>query len=143
MRGRLILAITTSILEELAIALIVLWGLPRINVNIPLWGLITIMVVWAVYDVFTYRLGTRALMKEHPVGLMNMLGCKGEVVSPLVPQGLVRIKGELWIAESTEGEIKKGSQVIVVEQQRLKLIVRADSGSDNPAITKTNNPHSQ
>ena len=127
MTVRLTLAIISTILEEAAIGVIVLWGLPQLNIHIPLWGLIIMMVVWAAYSIFTFRIGTRALMRGDVVGLPNMIGCKGAVVSPLTPEGLVRIHGELWIAKSAGGEMKKNEQIIVVSQDRLKLVVQSGS----------------
>lgn len=135
MTGRLILTIISTILEEVAIVVIVLWGLPQVGIHIPLWGLIIIMVVWAAYSVFTYRLGTRALIRKQLTGLLNMIGTKGEVVSPLSPEGLVRIRGELWVAKSAGGEIKPGGEVVVVRQERLKLVVRESGTADNLEVT--------
>lgn len=131
MRGRLILSITSTILEEAAIVAVVLWGLPRWNIRIPLWGLILAMAAWAAYSIFTHRAGTRALKSEQVAGLLNMIGCKGEVVSPLAPEGLVRVKGELWVAKSAGGEMMQGEEVTVVGQDRLKLIVRKSSSKDS------------
>jgi len=129
--GRLILAIFSTLLEETAIVVIVLWGLPQIGIQIPLWGLIALMVVWLAYSVFTYRVGSRALRMKQVVGLPDMIGTKGEVVSPLAPEGLVRIKGELWVAKSASGEMEPGGEVIVVRQDSLKLVVRESSTNND------------
>jgi membrane protein implicated in regulation of membrane protease activity len=128
MSARLITAIISTLLEEAALVVIVLWGLPRLGVHIPTAGLIILMVAWCAWSVFTYRLGSRAL-RIKPV-LPTMIGSKGTVTSPLVPQGLVIIKGELWIATSTSGEIDIGEEIIVAEQDGLKLVVDKDSASD-------------
>ncbi len=135
MTGRLILTIISTILEEVAIVVIALWGLPQVGIHIPLWGLIIIMVVWAAYSIFTYQLGSRALIRKQLTGLLNMIGTKGEVVSPLSPEGLVRIRGELWVAKSAGDEIKPGGEVVVVGQERLKLVVRESGAADNLAVT--------
>ncbi len=131
MMGRLILAIISTILEETAIVVIVLWGLPEIGVQIPLWGLIVLMVVWGAYSVITYRVGSRALSKKPLISLPDMVGSKGKVVSPLAPEGLVKIKGELWAAKSASGEVKPAGEVIVVGQDRLKLVVRESSTTND------------
>ncbi len=130
MRARLVFAVVSTLLEETALVAIVLWALPEIGIHIPLPGLIALMVAWGAYSVFTYRIGSQALKKKLVVGLSDMVGSKGEVVSPLTPEGLVRIKGELWVAKSESGEVKPGGQVIVVGQAGLKLVVR-ESGSAN------------
>jgi len=124
MTGRLVLAIISTILEEFAIVAIVIWALPRINIHIPLWGMILIMVAWASYSIFTFRMGTRALKREQPIGLPNMIGTRGTVVTPLAPEGLVRIRSELWVAKAEDGEIEKGAEVTVIGQERLKVVVR-------------------
>jgi len=135
MTGRLIFAIVNTLLEEAAIAVIVLWGLPQAGIQIPLWGFIIIMVAWIAFSIFTFRLGTRALVKKQIAGLSDMIGTRGEVVSPLTPEGLVRIKGELWVARSATGEIKPGGEVIVVGQEKLKLVVRESGTSGNVEVT--------
>ncbi len=131
MTGRLVLGIISTILEEAAIVAIVLWGLPQIGVHIPLPGLIALMVVWLAYSVVTYRMGTRALMRKQLVGLPDMIGGEGKVVSPLAPEGLVRIRGELWVAKSASGEMKPDGEVIVVGQDGLKLVVRERSTTND------------
>ena len=130
MSGRLVLAIVSTLIEEAAIVAIVRWGLPQIDVHIPLWGLIVLMVAWLVYSVTTYRMGSRALRRKPVAGLADMVGSKATVVSPLAPEGLVRIKGELWVAKSVGHKIEAGEEVIVVGQDGLKLAVRRSSPSD-------------
>ena len=130
MSGRLIIAIVSTVLEEAALAAGVLWGLPRLGIHIPLWVLIIVMLAWGAYTVITYRMGSRALRRKPVHGLTAMLGSEGEVVSPLVPEGMVRIKGELWVAKSAGGEIDTGVEITVVGQEGLKLIVRKSSPGD-------------
>ncbi len=123
MRGRLILAILSTTLEEAALVVIVLWGLPQLGIRIPLAGLIAMMVAWCAISVTIYRIGSRALRRKPLDLLPNMVNVKGKVVSPLDPEGLVRIKGELWVAKSAGGRIDAGEDVIVNEQEGLKLNV--------------------
>ena len=134
MKGRLILAIVSTTLEEAVLAAGVLWGLPRLGIKIPLWVLIIVMVAWTVYTVTTYRMGSRALRKKPVHGRRAMLSSEGQVVSPLLPEGMIRIKGELWKAKSASGRMNIGEKVIVVGQDRLKLIVRKCSSDDSEGI---------
>ena len=124
MNVRLIWAIVSTILEEAAIAVVVLWGLPQLGVNIPLAGLIALMLAWAAFAVFTYRKGSRALRRKPVIDLLPMVGSKGEVVSPLDPEGVIKIRGERWVAKSARGRLDTGEEVTVVGQEGLKLIVR-------------------
>ena len=123
---RLILAILSTLLEEIALAAIILWGLPQLGIHIPLAGLIALMAALVVYAVITYRLGSKVLGKKPVVGLPDMVGSRGKAVTPLDPEGLVRIKGELWESTSADRRINTGEEVIVVEQDGLKLTVRRD-----------------
>jgi len=127
MTGRLIIAIISTLLEEAAIVVVVLYGLPQLGITIPLPGLIALMVVWLAWSVIIYRIGSRALRRKPYDILPHMAGCKGKVVSPLAPEGLVRIKGELWMATSAGGVLSLGEKIVVVEQDGLKLVVRQDS----------------
>jgi len=129
MTGRLILAIGSTILEEAAIAVIVLLGLPNLGIHIPLWGLIPLMVAWGAYAIITYRMGSRALMRK-PEIVLPLIGIKGKVVSPLAPEGIIRIKGELWQATSVGENIDNGEEVTVVGQGGLKLTVHKSSTGD-------------
>lgn len=118
------MAVFSTLLEEAAILVIVLWGLPELGISIPTAGLVAIMVLWAIVSVVIYRAGTRALKAKPVVGLPDMIGSRGKAVGPLVPGGVVRIKGELWEAESVGGGIETGEEISVIGQQDLKLIVR-------------------
>ena len=130
MTGRLVVAIISTLLEEVALVIIVLFGLPRVGIDIPLPVLIAVMVAWLAWSVTLYQIGSRALRREPVISVPHMVGSKGKVVTPLVPDGLVRIKGELWVASSDDKEIDVGAEVIVVEQDGLKLLV-CKSGPDN------------
>jgi membrane-bound ClpP family serine protease len=126
MTTRLIIAIITTALEEAAIAVAVLWLLPKIDVHIPLFALILIMLAWLGLAVFTYHMGSRALRKKPAGGLSDMLGTRGEVVRSLDPEGMIRIRGELWEAKSAGRKINAGEEVIVVGQKGLKLVVERE-----------------
>ena len=131
MKARLVIAIVSTFLEEAALVAIVLWGLPRFGIYIPLWGLILLMIAWCAYNIYAYRVGSRALRKKPVAGLTAMVGSKGEVVNRLAPEGFIRIKGELWQATSIGGNIDNGEEVTVVGQDGLKLICARNPGDLN------------
>ena len=121
--ARLIYAIVSILLEEAAIVAVVLVGLPQLGIEMPVGALIAVMVAFAVFSVLLYRAGSQALRRK-PVALSVMVGSKGKVVSPLAPIGFIKIKDELWEAESVGSKISIGKEVMVVEQDGLKLTVR-------------------
>ena len=98
------------------------------DVELPLAVLIAVMVVWAAYAVTNFWIVTRALRRKAVLGLPAMVGSRGKVLSPLTPEGQVRIKGEIWGARSVDGDIDRGGEVMVVGQDGLKLIVRRGDG---------------
>jgi len=126
MTTRLIIAIFTTLIEEAALAAIVLWGLPLLGINLHIGVLIGLMAALAAYAITTYRLGSRALKKKPVVGLPGMVGARGKTVSDLAPEGVVRIKGELWESKAEGRRINAGVKVTVVGQEGLKLVVRRE-----------------
>ena len=124
MTARLVLAILSTIFEEAALAVIVLLGLPQLDIYIPLPGLIVLMIGWGVASVLIYRMGSRALRRKPVTGLPEMIGSSGKVVSPLTPEGMVKVKSELWTAKSVDENIDVGENITIVAQDGLKLFVR-------------------
>ena len=126
----LIYKIVSSIFEEVVLVVAVLWLLPKLGFQIPPWVLAPAMPALAAYNVFTYRKGIEALRTEPMAGMTSMVGIKGEVVRRLAPEGTVRVKGELWTARVAAGSLVEGQRVVVVDQERLKLVVEATDAAD-------------
>ncbi len=127
MSGRLILAVVSTILEEAALAIIVLVGLPELGIKLHLAVLIVLMLAWVAITILNYQAGSRALKRQPVAGLGTMVGSRGRVVKPLKPEGLIKVGGELWQAKSVGADIDSGNEVIVVGQDRKILIVRHSS----------------
>jgi membrane-bound ClpP family serine protease len=127
MSGRLILAVVSTILEETALAVIVLIGLPELGINLHVAVLVVLMVVWMAIAILNYQAGSRALKKSPVAGLGTMIGSRGKVVKPLQPEGLIKIGSEFWYAKSVDTGIENGSEVIVVGQDGKTLIVHSSS----------------
>jgi membrane-bound serine protease (ClpP class) len=64
------------------------------------------------------------------MGPDTIIGEKGVARSPLNPRGFVMIKGEYWQAETEEGEVQPGEEVIVVGREGLRLKVRKRQGGE-------------
>jgi len=122
-KGYTLSSIVTALLGEAALAGIALWLLPLWGVNIPIWGLVLLIVALGVYEGITYRIGSRALGRKPVVSLEAMVGCCGKATTPLAPSGYVQVEGELWRASSTGPNIDKGDEIVVVEVERLTLFV--------------------
>jgi membrane-bound ClpP family serine protease len=128
---RLVLAIISMALEQVAIWVIWRWLLPEFGVELSFSVLIGIMVAWAVFGTWLFIFTTGALKKQATVGFTSMVGAEGRADGKLTPKGMVRIRGELWGATSVEGNIDAGEDIVVVSEDGLKLLVRkvGDTGS--------------
>jgi membrane-bound ClpP family serine protease len=122
--ARLAVAVISTLMEEVAIWVVWRWLLPDFGVKLPLTVLIAVMVAWAAFGTWLFIFTTNTLKKQAAVGLPSMVGAAGKVASRLAPEGLVRIRGELWGATSNEGNIEVGENIVVVSEEGLKLFVR-------------------
>ncbi len=122
---RLIIAIISNIFWEALIAAAAVWLLPLLGVKIPAWVIVLIMVAFAIYAFFMYRVGSRILKKKILPGSTDMIGVKGIVAKRLDPSGYVSVEGELWEAKTESGAVEPGTSVVVIGQSGLTLIVKA------------------
>jgi membrane-bound serine protease (ClpP class) len=67
--------------------------------------------------------GWRALRRPVVIGADGLHGRRGEAVSDLDPEGLVRLRDELWLAESRQAVAKRRA-VEVLEVAGARLWVR-------------------
>jgi membrane-bound serine protease (ClpP class) len=114
------ITITTSLLEEAALAAVVLWLLPKVAINIPLLGLVLMMIALGTYNYITYRLGKKALDKK-PI-ISPDIGSRGRTTTPVSPKGYVRVNGELWQA-SSNSTIDSGEEIAVVGIEGMTLLI--------------------
>lgn len=63
-------------------------------------------------------------LKKPVTGAEGMIGRTGVAVETLNPTGMVRIRGELWSAESLDNKIEKGEKVVVENLNGLNLLVK-------------------
>ena len=118
-------AILGTLLEEVALVVIVLWVLPYFGILAPLWVLVILMVALAVLGYVSYRLGRMTFFLRPRGHVESLVSCEGVVVSPLNPVGYVRVQGVLWKASCAGFELEKGTEVVVVGVDGLKLLVQA------------------
>ena len=58
----------------------------------------------------------------------SLLGVKGEALTPLRPVGTARINGRKYDVVAESGLIPAGAQVVVVEHEGLRIVVRKTAG---------------
>jgi membrane-bound ClpP family serine protease len=123
-RARLVLAIISTGLEEIAIWAIWRHFLPDFHIRPPAALMIAIMVAWAGFGTWLFIFTTGVLKKQMLEGLNSMVGASGVAAGALDPEGMVKIKGELWRAVAEGGKIEDGEEITVVGENGLKLSVR-------------------
>jgi membrane-bound ClpP family serine protease len=112
------------LVEEVILAVILCWFLPRFGINIPLWLLIVLMEVWAMYSYLTSKLAVKAINRPAVVGTEALVGIKGTTTTLLSPDGYVRVGAELWQAHSIAGDIETGVEVVITGIHRLTILVK-------------------
>jgi len=117
-------AILGWMLEEAVLVIIVLRLLPYLNIHIPLWGLIILMVALAVYSHVMYRVGKPTFLMRPKVAAEAIIGNEGKVTKRLAPEGYVKVQGVLWKATCSESELEVGDEVEVVGIEGLRLLIR-------------------
>ena len=63
-------------------------------------------------------------LKKPVTGIEGMIGITGVSVETLNPNGMVRVKGELWNAESIDGMIGREEKIVVETVNGLELFVK-------------------
>ena len=128
-KAYIIYNIATGLLKGAVLLLIILWLLPLWGINIPMWGLILIVVAFLIYEIVTFRLGRKASERKPAIWSEAIVGCCGKATTPLTPDGYVQVNGELWHALSSDTNINEGDDIVVVEMNRLILKVAPLSGT--------------
>ncbi|MGE5108898.1 MAG: NfeD family protein [Sphingobacteriales bacterium] len=85
--------------------------------------IISATVVTALFFLFVVGLGIKAQRLKVVTGAEALIGDTGEVTETLDPTGTVKVQGEVWNAESVEGNINTGEKVSIKEMRNMKLYV--------------------
>ena len=110
----------------------------RLGIHLPLWVVITLVVTLGIIFLILDKLIAPVLKREQVTGGEGVIGIEGEVVTPLTPEGVIKVRGELWKAYSTDASISADEEVIVVELEGLKLLVRRKDVETIPGTRRTN-----
>jgi membrane-bound serine protease (ClpP class) len=85
--------------------------------------IITTTALTTLFFLFLIGAGLRAQKGKPVTGIEGFIGETGVVLEDLDPAGTVRVHGEIWRAESTEGKLEVGTKIKVVSMENFKLIV--------------------
>lgn len=85
--------------------------------------IVSATAVTALFFLFVVGAGLRAQRRKISTGAEALAGQIGEALDVLEPNGLVRVQGEIWNAESVSGKINIGEKIRVTAMKDLKLFV--------------------
>ncbi len=99
------------------------WAIGTLEFRV--WVVLLFLAGWVAKDIALFPVLGRFYRSEHPA--KRMIGAAGVAVTTLEPEGLVRVGGELWQAQSTavETSISEGTTVRVCDISGLLLFVEA------------------
>jgi len=63
-------------------------------------------------------------LKKPVTGVEGMIGMTGVAMETLNLEGMVRIRGEVWSAESNDNMVDRGEKIVVEKVNGLSLIVK-------------------
>lgn len=112
------------VLDELAIVGLVIYILWRFGVNISTPVIVISAAGAGAWLLVVHRILLSISRRRHIGGKEGMIGRRGKVVTPLKPEGTIKIRGELWKASSPENHLEVHDEVLVVEVKGLVLVVK-------------------
>ncbi len=112
------------LLDEIALGGLILLGLWFFGIRIDLSMVIVIVLLVGLYAFVSHKLIIPSFHKQKVTGSEGMIGLEGEVIEPLTPLGVVRVKGEYWTAKSVAEDITADKDVEVLGVDGLVLAVK-------------------
>lgn len=112
---------------------IILGSLMLIQTSAPFLKIsVSLIIGVGVFTILFFLLLITLVFKVHhkkvTTGRKGLIGEKGYAKTSLKPEGTVFVRGELWHAESIDGNIKKDAKIEVSKIENLKLFVKKIKG---------------
>jgi len=85
--------------------------------------IITTTAVTALFFLVVLGYGLKAQRLKPVTGVQGLIGALGDCLLPIAPLGTIRVRGEVWNAESFSGHIGTGEKVRVTGIKGLTLYV--------------------
>ena len=101
--------------------------------SVSLEVIIPTVLLTAAFFLFAIGAGLRAQRRKPATGMEGIMGEKGTAFTKLSPAGQVRVLGEIWNAESLDGNLPKDSEIVVAEVKGLLLKVKKARSGNVPS----------
>jgi membrane-bound serine protease (ClpP class) len=109
------------ILDELLIGCFIIYLLFSYTADLWIFVLVAVMLIIVIIFIAYIFLPH---LKNPVTGIEGMVGMRGVVIKPLNPNGMVKIRGEIWNAKSLNSMVDKGEKIIVEKVNNLSLLVK-------------------
>jgi membrane-bound ClpP family serine protease len=119
-----VFTIFVLLLDEIVLAALALFVLWKLGIRLSPGIIIALIVLLGICFFVLYKLVAPLLNRRQMTVLEDMIGLEGKVLTALTPQGVIKVRGEIWKASSTSAAISTDEEVIVVGSEGLKLFVR-------------------
>ena len=115
---------------EVIVIVVVLLVLPRVGIHLH-WRISAAIIVGVGLLVYVMYGSITTIVRRKPAGgIESLIGARGRVITPLGPEGSIRIGAETWKASAIDCEIHVGQEVEVKSCQGLTLMVEPVDASD-------------
>jgi membrane-bound serine protease (ClpP class) len=84
---------------------------------------IALVIIIGVFFMYALAKALEAKKVKPLIGREDLIGFEGRAITDIEKKGQVKIRGEIWMAESDE-TIKEGETVVVVDQKRMMVKVK-------------------
>lgn len=92
--------------------------------EISLEVIIPTVLFTAAFFLFAIGAGLKAQRRQPTTGVEGIVGERGIAFTKLQPTGQVKVHGEMWNAESIDGNLPKDASIVVAEVNGLSLKVK-------------------
>ena len=116
------------ITDEILVGVFLIFLLYYFGLDLWIYGLLIVIFI-AIIAFMVYIFLPQ--LKKPLTGAEGLIGLTVMTTETLNPIGMVRIKGELWSAESINGRIKKGEKIEVEKVNGLQLLVKKFKTNNN------------
>ena len=118
------LLILVSLIDDIIILAAIILAFWYFKWKLPIWAIILIGLALGGFIFVRTWAVLPSLRRKKMTGAESMLGEEGEVVEPLMPNGVVRVGAEYWHAKCLDGDMEIGEKVEIIRVNRLKLEVK-------------------
>jgi len=122
-RWHTIYSIISTLVEEIAIAALLLWILPSFGVRVPAWVVAVVLAGFTVFSYIMYRVGHPTVLYSGVTDPDSIVGSTGVVETVTQDEVWVRVEGELWKSSCPGCRLKQGDEVTVTAIDGLSLTV--------------------